>query len=383
MSELISIIVPVYNASKYLNQCIESILNQTYRNLEIILIDDGSTDDSAEICRQYQQQDNRIRMISQSNGGSVSARKAGLRVSEGDYIGFVDADDYIEPGMFEALYEKLKECDVDFVNSGMIANDRIICNFEEGIIDFSLYNRADYMNQKIFKTQEMLFALWSKLFRAELIKEAFMNLPDEQYFGEDLLCLCNYLSECRKIYMLKKAFYHYRVLENSLSHLGWLDVCIEEARVYTQVLQRLQAHGLKDSCKDSVRYHYKQCVMRAMEKERYNGISIATYIFDEIEALEGKKVILYGAGYLGWEYYNQIARYGLCDLVAWVDKEKYGVKNLITIEKPEKIKDLTYDAIVIAVINKQTAASIKEDLRKMGIEDIETKAIWKEPVKVL
>lgn len=382
MSELISIIVPIYNASKYLRDCIESILSQTYSNLEIILIDDGSTDDSARICRQYQKRDRRIKIISQSNSGSVSARKAGLRASIGSYIGFVDADDYIEPNMFESLYKKIKEHDVEFVNSGMIVEGKTICKYAEGVIDFNSYNRAEYMNRKVFETQELSFALWSKLFRAELIKKAFMVLPNEQCFGEDLLCLCNYLSVCRKFYMLKEAFYHYRVLENSLSHLGWLDICIEEANVYTKVLQSLQGHGLKDSCKDSVRYHYKQCVLGAMGNDQYNGISVATYILGSIDFLKGKRVILYGAGYIGWEYYYQIARSGFCELVAWVDKEKYGIKNLIMIEKPEKIKDLLYDVIVIAAKNQHTAVSIREDLKIMGIEDVETKIIWREPVRV-
>lgn len=383
MSELISIIVPVYNASEYLNQCIESILNQTYKELDIILIDDGSTDNSADICRQYQEQDNRIEIVRQTNGGSVSARKAGLRAAKGIYIGFVDADDYIEPNMFERLHQKLKEFDVDFVHSGKIMDNKVFCDYEEGIVDFAVHNRVAYFRENVIETQKLAYPLWSKLFRADLVKEAFFSLPDEQCYGEDLLCMCNYLSQCSKFYMLKEAYYHYRFREDSLSHLSWFDICLQENRLYTYVMKKLEENDWISECGQSVKQHCKNFIVNAMKRDKLSGISIAANLFDEIEALEGKRVILYGAGYLGWEYYNQIARYGLCELVAWVDKEKYGVKNLITIEKPEKIKDLAYDVIVIAVKNEQTAVSVREDLKRLGIEDIESKTMWKEPVKVL
>lgn len=382
MSDLISIIVPVYNASKYLEQCIESILVQTYKELQIILIDDGSTDESLKICRQYQRQDNRIKTISQSNGGSVSARKAGLRIATGTYIGFVDADDYIEPDMFERLHEKLKEYNADFIHSGMITNNKKFFDYEDGIVDFTIQNRAEFIRENVFRKQKIFNALWSKLFKADLVKKAFLSLPDEQCFGEDLLCMCNYLSECRRFYLLKDAFYHYRVYDGSLSHVNWLDLCIKEAKLYEYVLRRLEDNDLISECGDSVKYRYKQRILSAMEWDKTSGISVAKYVFGDIDILSGKRVILYGAGNVGRDFYYQITRYGLCELVAWVDKVKYGVINLITVEKPEKIKELQYDIIVFAVKDKQVAMNMKEDLLRAGINDVQTKAIWQEPIKI-
>lgn len=107
--DLISVIVPVYNVEKYLHKCINSILNQTYKNLEIILIDDGSTDNSGKICDEYALKDNRIKVIHKENGGLSSARNAGLDICSGDYIGFVDSDDYIAEDMYEYLYVNLKK----------------------------------------------------------------------------------------------------------------------------------------------------------------------------------------------------------------------------------------------------------------------------------
>ena len=111
--DLITVIVPIYNVDAYLDRCIKSIINQTYRNLQIILVDDGSNDKSPKICDDYASIDSRIEVIHQINGGLVSARKAGLNRAIGNYIGFVDGDDYVECDMFLKLYNKLIEYDVD------------------------------------------------------------------------------------------------------------------------------------------------------------------------------------------------------------------------------------------------------------------------------
>ena len=110
---LISIIIPVYNAEKYLPNCLDSVINQTYKNLEIILVDDGSTDKSSEICDEYAQKDFRIKLIHKENGGVSSARNAGLALVSGDYIAWVDSDDFVAPDYIEYMYKLLKEYDAD------------------------------------------------------------------------------------------------------------------------------------------------------------------------------------------------------------------------------------------------------------------------------
>jgi glycosyltransferase involved in cell wall biosynthesis len=112
---LISIIVPVYKVEKFLSKCVDSILNQTYRNIEIILIDDGSPDNSPAICDEYAEKDNRIKVIHQRNAGLAGARNAGLAICRGEYIAFVDSDDYIEPNMMEAMLNAAVNNDCDIV----------------------------------------------------------------------------------------------------------------------------------------------------------------------------------------------------------------------------------------------------------------------------
>ena len=110
---LISVIVPIYKVEKYLNKCVKSIINQTYKNLEIILVDDGSPDNCGKICDKLAERDDRIRIIHKKNGGLSSARNAGIEIANGEYIGFVDSDDYIDNDMFETLYNNIKDNNAD------------------------------------------------------------------------------------------------------------------------------------------------------------------------------------------------------------------------------------------------------------------------------
>ena len=129
---LISVIVPVYNVETYLTKCISSIRKQIYQNLQIILVDDGSTDESAKICDKEALQDYRIEVIHQKNKGLVAARKAGLGIARGEYIGFVDGDDYIDKEMYKELLRELTESGVDFIHSGFYENGRVVNEYDEG-----------------------------------------------------------------------------------------------------------------------------------------------------------------------------------------------------------------------------------------------------------
>ena len=162
---MISIIVPVYNAELYLDRCINSVLNQTYKEFELILIDDGSTDSSLSICYDYASKDSRIVVLSKKNEGAGLARNEGLKIAKGDYIGFVDSDDYISPDMYREMYRKAIENDADIVQCGYLKvdeKDNIIAksNYQNKIItqdelSFKEYckrnNIDNYSPCKIFK----------------------------------------------------------------------------------------------------------------------------------------------------------------------------------------------------------------------------------------
>lgn len=165
---LISVIVPVYNVSKYLNQCIESIINQTYTNLEIILIDDGSNDESEKICDEYKNKDDRIIVIHQENGGLSAARNAGLDICKGKYISFVDSDDYPEPNFIDCLYSSLIEnnvkvsmCDINHVDEN------------SQTIETEKWDSTDIVSgREIFKRNKGFIhsVVWNKLYSADIWK---------------------------------------------------------------------------------------------------------------------------------------------------------------------------------------------------------------------
>lgn len=172
MEELISVIVPVYNTEIYLNRCVDSIIRQTYKNLEIILVDDGSTDRSGEICDTYAEKDKRVKVLHQKNSGPSVARNYGITIAQGDYIGFVDSDDYIEPDMYESLY-RCMETGGDIVCCGsvsiykhtkkVVAKTKKECTFntEEALLE-------------LLRGELITFSVCDKLFRRQLMeKERF------------------------------------------------------------------------------------------------------------------------------------------------------------------------------------------------------------------
>ncbi len=215
----ISIIVPVYNAEDTLERCISSILGQTYHDLQILLVDDGSTDGSYGICQQFALIDKRIEVCHTENKGSVAARKTGLKLAVGDYIGFVDADDYIEPDLFIKLLEMLMKTNADFVHSGYVeerqGNKKIICNFDEAVFKMhDIQSKINFLQEFVLNginDNNISSSIWSKLFQAGFIKKCFEPLSDKQQYGEDLLCLCRCVLESRCLVLDRIAGYHYDI----------------------------------------------------------------------------------------------------------------------------------------------------------------------------
>lgn len=171
MNDLISIIVPVYNVEKYLDKCIESIVNQTYTSLEIILIDDGSSDNCPAICDNWAEKDNRIKVIHKSNGGLSDARNCGIAASTGKHIAFVDSDDYIEPDMYEKLSKTMLSTASDVVfckHRSVYENEQYAVSSADSY-DITEYAPQDAMSALI--DDKIRQVVWNKLYKAELIKD--------------------------------------------------------------------------------------------------------------------------------------------------------------------------------------------------------------------
>ena len=219
---LVSVIVPVYNTEKYVSRCLDSILGQTLGDMEIICVDDGSTDSSPAILREYAKKDSRLRVITKENQGLVAARKTGVKEASGKYIGYVDSDDWIEPEMYETLCEYAEASQADMVTSGYIFEGNYISTHYDGVPE-GLYEgeRMDFLRENgiyNLKTRDvgLRSPLCFKLFLAETFREAQLRIPDEISLYEDKLCVITYLLRCDRAYVLRKAFYHYIIYRESM-----------------------------------------------------------------------------------------------------------------------------------------------------------------------
>ena len=211
--KLISVIIPVYNVEKYLEKCLNSVINQTYKNLEIIVIDDGSTDNSGKICDEYAKKDSRIIVIHTENGGVSSARNKGLEVAKGEYIGFVDSDDYIEDNMYEILYRNLVKFDVDIsmCNYYIVRNNKKTYH-KHNIDDILLIDNKEKFFELLNSNYYKGF-LCNKLFKSDIMQKK--KLEEDIYVCEDLLFISQIADISERFCFDNRCFYNYVMRENS------------------------------------------------------------------------------------------------------------------------------------------------------------------------
>ncbi len=209
MTPQISIIVPVFNVEKYLSDCIESILAQTFTNFELLLIDDGSSDKSKEICNEYANRDSRIKVHHKPNGGVSSARNKGLEIASGKYIMFVDADDTITSNCLATCIEVMDKNDLDFYQ---FQHSQIIARFEDKQIYGKILNFDNYLsiNHPI--------CVGGGVYRTSIIRSANMSFKNGLKLGEDQLFVFEYISLCSKLMYENKMMYNYRINYESATH---------------------------------------------------------------------------------------------------------------------------------------------------------------------
>lgn len=211
-NDLISIIIPVYKVEKYLEKCIESVLKQTYTNLQIILVDDGSPDNCGKICDEYAKKDSRIEVIHKANGGLSDARNVGISKAKGRYIGFVDSDDYIKENMYEILLNLIKKYDADVSICNLydvIDGNEYIRNKENGIRE---YSRLDILKEVLLDKNIQSYA-WNKLYKKELFDE--VKYPIGKKY-EDIGTTFYIFEKCNKIVVTSEPEYYYLKRSDSL-----------------------------------------------------------------------------------------------------------------------------------------------------------------------
>lgn len=375
----ICIIVPVYNIETYIEKCIQSLICQTYRDLQIILVDDGSTDMSGTICDEYAKNDSRIEVIHQKNQGLVSARKAGLSLANGSYIGFVDGDDYVEPDMYENLFQCIKEKGVDIVHSSFYMTDCAIESPKGYIKGDKVSNIKKYV-LGLRDECEITPSIWSKLFRSDVIHSCYDAVPNNQSYGEDLLCLTEAMCRGYSIYCLDKAYYHYTIRNDSISHTKSVQNYQREINLYHCLYEIIKNHDLLDELGDSLENYLHEKMLGVVLDLGAFRMNYLRYKCPLVDKIRNKRIILYGAGAIGKDYYAYLSKYQDNQIVAWVDREyeKFSL-DYRKIEPINTILEIEYDWLIIAVLEERTAERIRIELIDMGVPN--EKIVWEKPVK--
>ncbi|WP_139904171.1 glycosyltransferase family 2 protein [Clostridium thermarum] len=379
MAELISVIVPIYNVEPYLRQCIESIINQTYRNIEIILVDDGSTDKCGDICDEYAAKDQRIKVIHKKNGGQDSARKEGMKIAQGVYIGYVDGDDWIEPEMYESLYKLAKKSGALIVESGVIDTYT-----NKAVLRKPFYTPGFYSGKKFQDTIPTIIHtgnffkhgifpyLVTKLFYKDCIFKYQMMSEESNNLVDDVMCVFPCVINTQSIYITDECFYHYRIRNSSTKRSLRNDVADIIKANYSNWLKRFNAVGYEKSIQSQLNFFIM-----------YLLASKAIYIFDLNQSdlclipyggiKKSSKIVLYGAGAVGIQLYNYISNSDCCSIVYWADKN-YSSFSDLDVKSPENIINIDFDYLIIAIFNRDAYISAKKSLISMGIN--ENKIRW-------
>lgn len=212
--KLISIIVPIYNSEKYLEKCIDSILNQTYKLIEVILINDGSTDNSLNICNFYAKRDKRVIVVQQENSGVSKSRQKGIDISNGEYVAFIDSDDFIDSNYILKLYRNMQKSnsdiiccnsiDIEFDNykNNKILVEEVVINKERLMIDY--FNGSRYA-----------YCIWGKLYKKGIL--SLVKFRDMKY-AEDTCMIIELFNKCNKVHLLNYDGYYYRGQEDSITN---------------------------------------------------------------------------------------------------------------------------------------------------------------------
>lgn len=384
----VSVIIPVYNVKEYLRQCVDSVVCQSYSDIEILLINDGSTDGSKELCDHLAEQDDRIKVFHQENRGVVAARGVGVRNAIGKYILFVDGDDKIETNMIEVLIQQIGEADI--ISSGVYKYTssehytKRIDGYNPGV-----YKDAEYkmfFASMLFDKETQLFQrftpwLVNKLFRTELVQRVYDKLDENIHHTEDAVFTYLYLLHCNSVVIIHDVFYHYLYREDSVCHKGNDRMLMDINRGYLVLKDAFSKHELSEQ----LLYQLQKWVVKSTCFALNNHLGIAPelsvpeFLFNVPEVID-KKIVLYGAGKMGKDFKKQLEQLDQ-NVVLWVDKnyEAYRAMGLDVVS-PKAILGADFDVLVLAISRLDIIENICADLEMLGIS--KEKIVWKKPVSI-
>lgn len=377
----ISVVVPIYNVEKYLKRCLDSIVNQTYKNIEIILVNDGSTDHCSKICDEYQKLDNRVLVIHKKNGGLVSARKAGVAIATGEYILYVDGDDWIEENRVEVLVKNgIKPSQPDMIylsghrkdynnNSVLIDTDIPIKTFYDTEIRKQVFPLLMNVNEVFCIKVYPCLCFWAV--KRELLQAKQKLIDNRITIAEDYICIWFCLLSATRVTFIKQDGYHYVQRGSSMvfqAAVSSKDQCSHLKIWYHQLKKYLDISVTEKEIHQIFIYSSIYCLMMADYELLLKRHPQYLYPFTKVK--KDSKIIVYGAGRMGHSLVRYLLNTKDYHLVLWVDQnEKSNVLLEHKVSSVETIPEVDYDYIVIAVMHAHIANSIKHSLIMNGIHE--------------
>lgn len=375
---LISVVVPIYMIDRYLGICIESLLNQTYQSLEIILVDDGSKDRCSEICDLYASKDKRIRVIHKENGGLVSARKAGVLAATGRYIGFVDGDDWVGKGFYQSLYNAIcqNDCDVaiagytrDLFSQSKSLYNTVPSGYYEGDALQTVFSQMISYGE--FYRHGISTYHWNKLFKREVILKHQLEIADDVSIGEDAVVVYATLLDCKRICITDNCAYHYRQREDSMLKSS-VDMDKELVRVralYKNLSKVVEGHPaelqLQRQVDDFITGIF---IIRSGGYVKSDDRELQGFPFGK--TLEGKRIVLYGGGTFGQQLMKRMMKVANCEIVGWVDDDYWEYRRCcLNVDPVDSITSRAFDYVIIASLDAEYVRSSSRRLVDFGVSE--------------
>lgn len=361
----ISVIIPVYNVEKYIKKAIESVINQTYKNLEIILVDDGSTDNSGFICDEYANIDERITVIHKENGGIVSARKIGINLARGDYAVNLDPDDWIEATAYEQVVKIIEEKHPDIVAYGMKKEFNGFIAPQPIQLVEGQYNKNEFwvafcnkVMEYPFFEQPICMSQCDKVVKTELFKKHQLNCNENLKKNVDDAVIFPMLLDMKSIYIDSRCWYHYCVRKTSILWQTKKDDDIRYKMLALHLIESYKRYNKIGVCsKEFLLYKLVHHLMMDIPNMLFKNEQCK--IYPQIK--KNNNVIIYGKGVFANRFMENIRMSNYCNIVENVDSND--------VEKLKNINEDKYDYIVIAIFSAVIVLSVIGLLKKMNIDE--------------
>lgn len=373
----IGVVITVYNVESYIRKCLNSVIGQTYKDLEIILVDDGSSDNSGLICDEYAKQDPRIRVIHKKNQGLVLARMTGIQALDTELAAFIDGDDWIEPVMYEKMAGIIQETGSDMVISGIIFEKEGRKTPEQEIIPPGTYRSEEIKNEiipimmfdKQYGQRSGITSFCTKLFKRSLLSESMAAMDPEITYGEDGAVTFVCIARAKALTIVEDRWYHYVIRNDSMVRQYSMD-SLKKVRIFNDYMkQALKSLQIWEKTEYQLEQYTK--VLLAPIIESIYGVKIyrPVYLFPFSQVRKGSRVIIYGAGIVGRSYVNCIKAGEYVTLAGWVDRNYKERNELQGVESPEIIFSREFDTLIIAIENERTVEKVKRFLLENGVPE--------------